>query len=84
LNVPNTLTATFDEVQGPGSNEIEQALLNESHKLDPWPLDEGPRPKEWQIEDKPTWHHFERKSLGSDPKQELKMRAHYSKTHYAN
>jgi hypothetical protein len=65
LNVPNTLRATFHEVQGPGSIEIEQALLDESHKLDPWSLDEGPRPKEWQIMDKPTWHHFEGKSLGS-------------------
>jgi hypothetical protein len=84
FNVPNTLRATFDEVQGPGSNEIEQALLDESHKLDPQPLDEGPWPKEWQIEDEPTWHHFEEKSLGSDPKQELKMRAHYLKTQDAN
>jgi hypothetical protein len=25
-------------------------LLDESHKLDPWPLDEGPRPKELMIE----------------------------------
>jgi hypothetical protein len=23
-----------------------------SHKLDPWPLDEGPRPKKWQIKAK--------------------------------
>ncbi len=85
LNVPNTLRATLDEVQGPGSKEIEQALLDESHKLNPWPLDEGRRLKEWKIEDKPTWHHFEGKSLGSDPKQELKMRAHYYlKTQDAN
>jgi len=27
--------------------------------LDPWPLDEGPRPKkQWLIQAKPTWHHF--------------------------
>ncbi len=31
-------------VQGLGSNEIEQILLAESHKLDPRPLDEDPRP----------------------------------------
>jgi len=32
--------------------------LAESCKLDPWPLDEGPRPKiiKWQFEAKPTWH----------------------------
>jgi len=31
--------------------------LAETCKLDPWPLDEGPRPKKkWQIEAKPTWH----------------------------
>jgi len=52
--------------------------------LDLQPLDEGPRPKEWQIEDKPIWYHIEGKSLGSDPKKELKMRAHYLKTQDAN
>jgi hypothetical protein len=33
-------------------------LLVESFKLVPRPLDEGPRPKKWQIEAKPTWHLF--------------------------
>jgi len=37
--------------------------------LDLQPLDEGPRRKEWQIEDKPIWYHIEGKSLGSDPKK---------------
>jgi hypothetical protein len=32
-------------------------------KLDPWPLDEGPRPKEWQIKAKPTWQHFGEKII---------------------
>jgi hypothetical protein len=33
-------------VQGRGSDEFRAILLDESHKLDPWPLDEGPsRPK---------------------------------------
>jgi hypothetical protein len=36
-----------------------QSHLVESHKLDPWPLDEGPRPKSSEIEAKPRWHHFE-------------------------
>lgn len=58
--------------------------MDESHKLDSQPVDEGPRPKEWQIEEKPTWQHIEGKSLGSDPKKELKMRAHYLETQDAN
>jgi hypothetical protein len=34
-------------------------LLEESHKLDlQRPLDESLRPKKWQIQAKPTWHHF--------------------------
>jgi len=33
-------------------------LIAESHKLDPGPLDEGSKTEEWQIEAKPTWHHF--------------------------
>jgi hypothetical protein len=33
-------------------------LFSESHKLDPQPIDEGPRPKKWQIVAKPTWRHF--------------------------
>jgi len=36
-------------------------LLAKSHKLDPWPLYEGLRPKKWQIKAKPTWHHLENK-----------------------
>jgi hypothetical protein len=52
-------------------------LLDESHKLDPWPLDEGPRPKRWQIQAKSTWHHFGEKINPFKPKKKkkLKMRA---------
>ncbi len=32
--------------------------MGESHKLDPRLIDEGPRPKKWQIEAKSIWHHF--------------------------
>jgi len=46
-------------VQGQGSNEFRAILLDESHKLDPQPLDEGPsRPTKWQIKAKPSWHYF--------------------------
>jgi hypothetical protein len=47
-------------------------LLVESHKLDPWPLDEDPKP----IEAKLKWHlHgtiLEGNSIGPNPKMELK------------
>ncbi len=32
-------------IKGLGSKENRAILLDESHKLDPWPLNEGPRPK---------------------------------------
>jgi len=44
-------------------------LLDESNKLDPRPLDEDPRPKKWQIEAKPTWHHFGEKINWFRPKE---------------
>jgi hypothetical protein len=48
-------------------------FLVESFKVVPRPLDEGPRPKKWQIEAKPTCHLFlERKSIGLDQKTVLK------------
>jgi hypothetical protein len=48
-------------------------LLDESNKLDPQPLDEDPRPKKWQIEAKPTWHHFgEKNQLVQTKRNELK------------
>jgi hypothetical protein len=43
--------------------------LDESHKLDPWPLDEGERPKSGKIEAKPTWHHFGVKINWFEPKK---------------
>jgi hypothetical protein len=65
-------------VQGPRFNEIEQILLVESHKLDPSPLDEGPRPKSGKLRLKPTWHNLEEKSIGSYPKKKgaLRRRVH--------
>jgi hypothetical protein len=35
----------YMRVQSPGSIEIEQSYWLRTIKLDPWPLDEGPRPK---------------------------------------
>jgi len=49
--------------------------LDESHKLDPWPLDEGERPKSGKIEAKPTWHHFGVKINRFEPKKKRKKRA---------
>jgi hypothetical protein len=54
-------------------------LLDESHELNPWPLDEGPRPKCDKFEAKRTWHHFGRKINWFNPPsppQKLKRRAH--------
>jgi hypothetical protein len=50
------LRAILDE--GPRSRDqrIQAILLVESFKLVPRPLDEGRRPKKWQIEAKLTWH----------------------------
>jgi hypothetical protein len=46
--------------------------LDESHKLDPLPLDEGPRPKsdKWRLNLHGTI--LEGKSIGSKPKNEFK------------
>jgi hypothetical protein len=63
-------------VQGLGSNEIEQILVAESHKLDPRPLDEYPRPTSGQIKAKLTWHHFEGKiNWFGPPKKKAQRRA---------
>ncbi len=65
------LRATLDE--GPRSRDqwIQAILLVESFKLVPTPLEEGPRPKKWQIEANmaPV---LEGKSIGSDRKTVLK------------
>jgi len=52
-------------VQSPGPMN-RAILLDESHELDPWPLDEGPRPKGGKS--RPNLHgtNLERKSIGSD------------------
>ncbi len=70
-------------VQGVWSNEIEQfaILLDESHKsestkLDPWPLDEGPRPKSGKSRLNLHGTILEGKSIGLDPQKKLKKRAH--------
>ncbi len=56
-------------VQGLGSNEIEQILLAESHKLDPWPLDEDPRPKSGKSRLNLHGTILKGKSIGLDPKK---------------
>jgi hypothetical protein len=72
------LRATLDE--GPRSRvQWNRAIiLDESHKLAPWPLDEGPRPKSGKIKAIPTWHNSGGKINRFRPKtkKELKRRAH--------
>jgi len=50
--------------------------LDESHKLDPWPLEKGPRPQSGTLKIKPTWNHFERKINWFRPKKGANKRAH--------
>jgi hypothetical protein len=45
-------------VQDPGSNEIEQSYWTRVISWTRWPLDESPKTKKWQMQAKPTWHHF--------------------------
>jgi hypothetical protein len=68
------LRATLDEDPRSRIQGNRAILLEESHKLDPWPLDEGPRPKRWQIQAKSTWHHFGEKnqSVQTQKKKEAK------------
>jgi hypothetical protein len=47
--------------------------LDESHKLDPWPLDQGPRPKSGKSRLNLYAIILERKSIGS-PKQTKKQK----------
>jgi hypothetical protein len=58
-------------IQGAGSNEIEQSYLM-SYKLDPQPLDEGPRPK--SDKSRLNLHDtiLEGKSIGLNPKKRTK------------
>jgi hypothetical protein len=59
-------------VQSEVSNVNNKAiLLDESHILDPWLLDEGPRPKSGKSRLNLTWKppFGSRKSIGSHPKK---------------
>jgi hypothetical protein len=49
-------------------------LLDESHKLDPWPLDEGPRPKRDKLRLNLHGTILEGKSIGSNPQQQQKKK----------
>jgi len=46
--------------------------LDESHKLDPWPLEKGPRPKSGTLKLNLHGTILKGKSIGSDQKKELK------------
>jgi hypothetical protein len=46
-------------------------MLDESHKLDPWPLDEGLRPKSSKLSLNLHGTILEGKSIGSNHKGEL-------------
>ncbi len=69
--VSMTFRASLDE--GPGSHEIKQSYLDESHKLDPQPLNESSS-KKWQLQAKPTWHHFRGKINWSEPKKKKELK----------
>jgi hypothetical protein len=56
------LGATLDEAS-------KTILLDESHKLDPWCLDEGPRPRSGKSRKNLHGTIFEGKSIDSDTKQ---------------
>jgi hypothetical protein len=59
------LRATLDECPRSRYQLIQAILFVKSFKLVARPLDEGPRPKKWQIEAKPTWPPLlEGKSIG--------------------
>ncbi len=62
--------STLDE--GLGFNEIEQSYWLKAIKLDPWPLDEGPRPKSGKSRLNLHGSILDRKSINSDQKKELK------------
>jgi hypothetical protein len=50
--------------------------LAESHKLDPWPLDESPRPKSGKLGLNLHGTILEGKSIGLNNKKELKWKAY--------
>jgi len=55
-------------------NKQEAILLDESHKLDPRPLDEGPRPKSGKLRLNLHGIILEGKSIGCNQKNEKKMK----------
>jgi hypothetical protein len=55
-------------VQGLGSNQIEQSYWLKNRKLDPRPLNEGPRPKSGKSRLNLHGTFWEGKSIGSDQK----------------
>jgi hypothetical protein len=58
------------------TNEIEQSYwMKATNWTDPWPLDEGERPKSGKIEAKPTWHHFGVKINWFEPKKKRKKKS---------
>ncbi len=59
-----------------GSNERSRVLLNESHKLDPQPLDGGPRPKIGKLRLNRHGTILKVKAIGSDLKSALGLRVH--------
>jgi hypothetical protein len=54
--------------------------LDESHKLDPWPLDAGPRPKSGKLRLNLHATILERKSIGSKRKRINMAIVGFSKT----
>jgi hypothetical protein len=50
--------------------------LDESHKLDPWPLEKGPRPQSGTLKLNLHGTILKGKSIGSDQKKGAKKRAH--------
>ncbi len=59
--------STLDE--GLGFNEIEQSYWLKAIKLDPWPLDKGPRPKSGKSRLNLHGSISEKKSINSDKKR---------------
>jgi hypothetical protein len=61
------LRATLDEELRSMVQWNRAILLDKSHKFDPWPLDEGPRPKSGKSRLNVNGTILEGKSIGSDP-----------------
>jgi len=70
------MRATLDEGLRSRVQWNRTILIAESHKLDPGPLDEGPRPKSGKLRLNPHGTILEGKSIVSDPKKRAPRRAH--------